>query len=364
MIKFLFSLIVFLSPISLMANHSRVNFLNWADYIDPQTIPQFERTTSIKVYQSYFDGADMLKAKLFAGSTNIDLTMPALGDMPHLIAAGTLQPIDTSRIPNYKLRSTALYNITNAIDPQHVYGLIYSYGTTGVAYNPELVKQALGDLPLPDNLWDLLFKPKYLKRLKSCGVSYLDSPVQVFGTTLFYLNLDPNSVRPEDYQQATQSLLRNRQYLTYFDNNRYIQDLASGNICIAMAYSGDTIRAKMLAKRAGSPINIQYALPKTGGPIWFDMLAIPTGAPNLDSTYTFINYLLSPKVAAQTSNYLYQPNAVPASEPYLDPVLKDSSLTPKAAKMLQLFNIEQPHGEINTLENQLWFQVKYGVKLT
>jgi putrescine transport system substrate-binding protein len=278
------------------------------------------------------------------------------------VSAGLVQPIDKSRLSNYKYINKDLYALTAKIDPNNTYGIIYTYGTTGIAYNQKMIAKVLGPNVKIDS-WQFLYNPKYLQKLQSCGVAFLDDTNQIMGLTKFYLGLDPNSTRPEDDIKAANYMMSLRPYITYFDNNRYIPDLASGNICIAMGYSGDVLRAKQQAMQAGADVDIRYVLPKEGTSIWFDMLEIPKGAPDLDATYQFINYTLEPKVAAQISNFLYQPNAIPASKPYLSPVLQDPAFTPSAEMLDKLFNIHTQPSEMDNLVSKLWFQIKYGVNM-
>lgn len=347
----------------LMATAEQVNFLNWADYISPKTIPAFEAKSGIIVNRSYFDGGNMLRAKLLAGGAGYDVIMPALASLPQYIKASLLQPIDTNKIPNYQQRDKALYQITAQTDPNNRYAIIYTYGTTGVAYNKAMIQKYLGkDAPL--HSWKILFEPKYLKKLQGCGVSFLASPVQVFGITLNYLGYNPNTQNPKALEAAAKYLMKIRKYLTYFSNNRYIIDLASGNICMAMAYSGDTLRAQKLANNAHDGVKLQYNMMNDGVPIWFDMLAIPHNAPHPQAALQFINALLAPKSAAQDSNYIMQPNAVPASKPYLLPALQQPNITPTAQTLKTAFNLHYPSVKLAPLVNRLWFSVRYGVKLS
>jgi putrescine transport system substrate-binding protein len=340
----------------------QVNFLNWAEYIDPSTIDAFQKQTGIRINQSFFDGSDMLKAKLMAGGSGYDLTVPALSDMIQEIPAGVFQPLDKSKLPNYKYRDPEIYEFASKVDPDNTYGIVYMYGTTGISYNPALIKQVLGkDAPLDQ--WKIIFDPNYLAKLKGCGVAFLDEPVQVFGLTLHYLGLNPNSTNPADYYKAAAYLMTIRQYLIYFDNNRYITDLAAGNICIAMGYSGDTMRAKANAEEMHAKIDVEYSLPKGGAPIWFDMLAIPKNAPHVAATLAFINYLMDPKVAAKNSNFLFQPSALIDMKQYYDPLLLTTPgmLPDNQQAATGLFNVHIPPPALNDLETKLWMQVKYGI---
>lgn len=337
-----------------------VNFLNWAQYIDPTVVADFQKNTGIEINQSYYDGSDMLQAKLMAGNAGYDVIVPALVDMQDEIHNGLLEPLNKAWLPNLKYRNKALYALTQKIDKGNRYAVIYQYGTTGIAINRQEVQRALGNMPIPKNNWDLLLNPKYLKKVSKCGVSFLDSPTQVYGIVFHYLHLNPNTQKESDYLTATNYLMSIRHYLSYFANTRYETDLASGNICVAMGYSGDTLQAKLWAKEAGDKVDIQFITPKSGVPIWFDMLAIPKGAPHPKAAHKWINYLIGAQTIAKVSNYLQQPNGTITSTPYLDKSLRGGAATPSVSTIQHSFLIHDMTPALKPFVSRLWFKVKYG----
>ena len=340
----------------------QVNFLNWALWISPQVVTQFQDQTGITVNQTYFSDEDMLKARLLQRNNGLDLVVPTLRDMQVEIEAGLFQPLDKRKLPNYKNINPALLAKAASIDPGNQYGLIYDWGTIGIGYNVDMIHKILGPNVTVDD-WKYAMDPRYLSKLQQCGVSYYDTPLIIYGITLHYLGLNPNSTRLQDYTTATQYLLGIRKYLTYFSNSNYIFDLASGNLCMVIGYSGDVLRAQHYAQSAGNTVHIQFVIPKSGAPIEFDMMAIPKDAPHVAATYTFINALLVPKNAALTSNTIFAPNAIPASTPYLNPILMDPNATP-STQMIQtkLFAIGTPPPAVNQAVTDLWLEVRYGIK--
>lgn len=356
------SLCALLFHSAVFAGQPVVNFLNWSQYIGPDVIPGFQNASGIKVNQNFFDSEDMLLSLLLAGGSGYDLAIMDLADIPQQSAAGVLQPLDKTKIPNLKYADANLYKIAAETDPNNTYGVIYQYGTTGIAYNEKMIAKVLGPDVKIDS-WEFLYNPKYLQKLQTCGVAFLDESNSIFALGKHYLGLDPNSTNPADYRKVTAYMMKIRPYISYFDNNRYIPDLASGNICIAMAYSGDVLRAKQQAEQAGANVDIHYVIPKEGTSIWFDMLVMSKTAPHKDNAYQFINYILDPKVMADTSNYLYQPNAVPGSTPYLNPILQDPAFTPTPAMLNKLFAARTQPPRLDELVSQLWFQIKYGVDM-
>ncbi|MDF2690763.1 MAG: bacterial extracellular solute-binding family protein [Gammaproteobacteria bacterium] len=354
-------LLIFNSAIS-YANNNTINFLNWGDYIAPNVIPDYSRSSDTKVNQNYFDSEDMLRALLTMKNNMYDLAVLNDADVIGESKAGLLQPIDKSKLSNYQYINKALYKIASQSDPNNSYGIVYSYGTTGIAYNEKMIAKVLGPNVKIDS-WKFLFDPIYLKKLQSCGISYSDDSDVVFSLTKFYLGMDPNSENPKDLNTAANYLMTLRPYITYFDDNRYIYDLAGGNICIAIGYSGDVLRAQQLANQSHSGVDIRYVIPKEGTMVWFDMLVIPKNAPHPKAALKFINYLMQAQNMGAISNYLMQPNAMDNTTPYLTPTLIQAELTQQDLTTKKLFTVHNPVGTDNALLSKLWFQVKYGVNL-
>ncbi len=351
-----------LAGVSFADSAKEVNFLNWAIWIDPNVVTNFEKQTGIQINQTFFSDEDMLKARLLQQNNGLDLVVPTLRDMQVEIQAGLFQPLDKSKIPNYKNLSPSLLQKTAEIDKGNTYGIIYDWGTIGIGYNVDEVRKVLGPNVNIDD-WQFALDPKYLSKLQKCGVSFYDTPLIIYGVTLHYLGLNPNSTQLADYQRATDYLLKIRPYLTYFSNSNYIFDLASGNLCLVIGYSGDVIRAQQFAKEANSNIHIQYVIPKSGAPIEIDMMAMPKDAPHPDATYQFINTLLDPKNAAATSNMIYTPNEVPASKPYLNPLFQQPNVYPSDQFINQkLFLVLTPPPAVMQQVTDMWLQVRYGIK--
>ncbi len=336
--------------------------MNWAVWIDPNVINDFQNTTGITVNQTFFSDENMLKAKLLAQNNGLDVVVPTLNDMQQEIPMGLFQPLDKSRLPNYKNINPALLKITSSIDPGNQYGVIYDWGTMGIGYNVDMIKKVLGPNVKIDD-WKYVFDPQYLSKLKGCGVAYYDTYSTIYGLTLFYLGLNPNSTNLADFQTATNYLMGIRKYLTYFSNSNYMFDLASGNLCMVLGYSGDVFRAQTYAKESGHNIDIQFVIPKQGTEIVFDMLAIPKNAPHPDAAYQFINYLLSPRPASQIANYIFAPGAIMGESAYYNDTLNNPIANPPASFInTKLFNINLPPPSINQDVNRMWLEVRYGVK--
>ena len=349
-----------LPSLAVMADDKALNVYNWSDYIAKDTIPNFEKQTGIKVKYDVYDSDDTLQAKLLTGRAGYDIVVPTSNFMAKQIEAGIYQKLDKSKIPNLKNLDPTLMKLVAGADPGNQYAVPWAYGTDGLGYNMTKVQSILGkDVDLAN--WDILFKPQYLSKLKGCGVSVLDQANDVFTVALFYLGLDPNSKNPADYTKAFELLKTIRPYITQFNSSGYINDLANGDICFAFGWSGDVTIAKSRAKEANRSYNIQYVLPKTGGPIWFDMMAIPKDAPHPEAAMQWINYIETPQVHAGITNEVFYPNANLEAKKFVKAdVANDPVVYPPPEVMKNLFLMKPIPADIMRLENRLWTQLKTG----
>ena len=337
-----------------------VNVYNWSDYIAEDTVPNFEKQTGIKVTYDVFDSNEVLETKLLAGASGYDVVVPTLNFLGRQIQAGVFLPLDKSKIPNYANLDPEAMKRLESQDPGNKYAVPYMWGTTGIGYNVDKVKAAFGSTDITQSL-DLVFKPENISKLKSCGVTFLDTPSELIPITLNYLGEDPNSTDPAVINKAAVLLKSIRPYVSNFHSSQYIDALANGDICLVVGWSGDIIQARDRAEEAGNGVHIAYSIPKEGAPLWFDMLSIPKDAKNLDSAYAFINYLLDPQVMANNSNFISYPNAVPKSKALMEKSITDDPTIyppPEVAAKLFTFAIIPP--EVDKLYTRIWTELKTG----
>src|SRR5512147_1919712 len=199
-----------------------LNVYNWADYIAPDMIARFEKETGIKVRYDNFDTNEILHAKMVAGRSGYDIVVPSSYFGRMQLMGGLLRPIDRAQVPNWKNLDPAILEALAKIDPGNKYLVDWAWGYTTVGINVEKLKKALGDLPMPDDAWDLVFKPEYMKRLHRCGVSFLDSPTDVVPAAAHYLGKPSFSKNPADYAGVPALLKAIRPYVTVFSSSGYI----------------------------------------------------------------------------------------------------------------------------------------------
>ncbi|HCL53927.1 MAG TPA: polyamine ABC transporter substrate-binding protein [Pseudomonas sp.] len=334
-----------------------VHFYNWSDYIGPDTLAGFEKATGIKPVQDVFDSNETLEGKLLAGRTGYDVVVPSNHFLGKQIKAGAFQKLDKALLPNYANLEPALMKRLEKNDPGNLYAVPYLWGTNGIGYNVDKVKEALGVDTIDS--WAVLFEPENLKKLKQCGVAFMDSPDELFPAMLNYLGMDPRSENAADYPKAEARLLALRPYITYFHSSKYVSDLANGNICIAFGYSGDVFQAANRAADAKNGVKIAYSIPKEGSNLWFDLLAIPKDANNPEQALAFINYLLDPQVIAKVSATVGYANANPDAKAFMDPALVNNpEVYPPQEVLDKLYISTTQSPKIMRLMTRSWTKIK------
>jgi putrescine transport system substrate-binding protein len=293
----------------------------WSNYLAANTLSDFEKQTGIKVHAAYFDTNEALETKLLAGNSGYDIVVPTASFFERQIKEGAYLPLDKSKLPNLRYMDGQLMSKVALHDPGNEHGVIYMWGTNGIGYNEKLVKALLPKAPLDS--WRLVFDPAVASKVAKCGISVLDSPAEMMRAVYSYLGKDPNSQSPDDLVRAEAVLTKIRPYIRNINSSEYIEALANGDICVAVGYNGDVLQARDRAREAGKGVEITYTVPKEGSILWFDMLAIPKDAPNPDSAYAFINYVITPRVIADISNFKRYANADAQAQSLLDPSVRD-----------------------------------------
>jgi len=342
------------------AQSQTLNVYNWNDYIDPAVIERFQRETGITVRYDVFDSLETLEAKLLAGRSGYDIVVPTNEpSFSRLIAAGALQPLDRARIPNWRNLDATLMQRLEASDQGNRHGVIYLWGTIGLGINAARIREVAPDAPLDS--WDLLFKPENASRIARCGIVMMDSQIDVLPSVLRYLGLNPDSTAEADLRRVEQTLMAIRPHIRTFSTGGAIELLATGQACLAFAYSGDAIQAAARAQEAGQGVEIKYVAPKEGAQLWFDVLAIPRDAPNRENAHRLIDFLLQPDVMAAITNAVHYPNAVPASKPMIAPeILADRNVYPAEEDFARFFTVRAVPQAAERARSRMWARFKAG----
>lgn len=333
---------------------------NWSDYIAEDTIARFEAETGIKVTYDVFDSNEVLEAKLLAGSTGYDLVVPSLAFLGRQIVAGVFQPIDRAKLSNYQNLDPQLLARIAEVDPGNRHAVPYLWGTTGIGYNVGKLAEIFGEDFEVDS-WALVFDPALAQKISACGFSMLDAASEMIPIALHYIGEDPNSFDPAVIAKSHDVLAAVRPHVTYFHSSQYINDLANGDTCVAVGWSGDVFQAMDRAEEAERGVELDYVIPAEGAPVWFDMLAIPADARNVDNAHRFIDFLLRPEVMAEITEYVAYANPVPASRELIDEELRnDPDIFPPPEVMERLFGLKVLPRDVDRAYTRTWTRVRTG----
>jgi putrescine transport system substrate-binding protein len=338
------------------ADERVVNVFNWGDYIDPTVLEDFTKETGIKVVYDTYDSDAALENRLMLGGAGYDVIVPSALVLQRAIAAGLLQKLDMSKLPNAKNLSPEIMARLAVDDPGNQYAVNYMWYTAGLAFDADKARERLGGT-LPDS-WDIIFKPDILKKFADCGIEVLDDAQDLFAIALISLKLDPNTHNLNELRRAADLLSTLKRNVKKFHSSEYINALANGDICLAVGWSGDAALARNRAREADNGIDIGYAIPKEGTIISLDNLAIPRDAPHVEAAYEFIDYLMRPDIAARNTKATGFASGVATS---LAPAIaNDKTVYSDAETIKHLFALKNYDLAVQNFVTREWTLIKTG----
>lgn len=336
-----------------LAEDKVLNIYSWSSYIPEKGLQQFKDQTGIAVKYDVFDSAEALDSKLLTGGSGYDVVFPASSALARAIKAGAVQEVPSGSLPNYANLDPELLAKLAVSDPDNRYGVPYTWGTVGLGLNLQAVQKRLPQAPL--NTLDLLFKPEYASQLKDCGIAVLDSPQEVISIALNYLGRDPYSTQAADLKAVQQLLTALQPNIRYVGTGKHIDDLAKGEICLALTYNGDAGMAAAQAAENQQPFEVVYRIPREGTLIWFDVMAIPADAPHPQAARQFIDFMLRPEVIAELTNSIYFANANQTADALVDPAIKgDPDIYPPQEVREKLFSDQTQPLKAQRERTRIW----------
>ncbi|MFU8881606.1 MAG: polyamine ABC transporter substrate-binding protein [Rhodobacterales bacterium] len=337
-----------------------VRVYNWSDYIDEDLLAKFQAETGIRLVYDVFDSNEVLETRLLAGGSGYDIVVPTGTFLQRQIQAGAFQKLDKSKLPNLENMWDVVTSRTEQYDPDNAYSINYMWGTTGIGVNVGKVTAILGEDAPVDSL-ALVFDPAYAEKLASCGIMMLDAPAEMIPAALKYIGEDPNSHDPDVIAKTEAVFTAIRPYIGKFHSSEYINALANGEICVAVGWSGDILQARDRAAEADNNVEIAYNAPKEGAQMWFDQMAIPVDAPNVEQAHAFLNFIMDPENMAAASNYVYYANGNLASQEFLiEDVIGDPAIYPSPGALDNLFTTTPWDARVQRVVTRLWTKIKSG----
>ena len=259
-------------------------YFTWSDYADPALLTEFEKRTGTRVVVDTFSSNEELLAKVQSGASGYDVVVPSDFMAGVMAKLGLLAELDLQRIPNAQLLEEHLKGLP--FDPHQQFAIPYLWGTVGIGYDSQV-------FPTPPESWDILWDSRYRGR-----ISMLNDQREVFGMALRSMGHSLNSQDPLEIEQVKEKLIRQKPLVKTYTSEHFDQLLVSGEVVLAHAWGGPIARATRERP------SVKYIVPREGGTIWTDCLAIPETSKKKKLAMEFINYLLDVDVAVKTSNQL------------------------------------------------------------
>ena len=338
----------------------QLNIYNWSDYIAEDTIANFEAETGISVTYDMYDSNEVLEAKMMAGSSGYDLVVPTGDFLARGREAGVYADIDMARLSNTGNQDKQVQGLADSQMADTKAGIVYMWGTTGVAYNVDMIKERLGD-DAPTDSWSLILDPSNAAKLADCGIAILDAPTDVLPNVIAYQGRAGDTTDAKLFQKAGELLNSVRPHLRYIHSSQSINDIANGDLCAAIMWSGDAFQAAYRAEEAENGHVIDYYIPKEGTNLWFDLFAIPADAKNVDNAYKFIDYMMRADVAANNVNYVWYASGNEAAKASIDPeILEHPGIYPTAEGQKKLFVVPVYDSKLDRVVNRVWSRFSSG----
>ncbi len=355
------ALLLALWAVASLADEEKIlNVYNWADYMAPNTIADFEAETGIKVNYDTYDSTEMVEAKLLAGKTGYDVVFHGTRYSARLIPIGVYQPLDKSKLSLWDNLDPWVLDVVSRYDPGNRYGIPYMWGTTGFAYNVPMIRARMPDAPVGKGA--MIFDPELAARFADCGITFLDEPTDVIPLALLYLGHDPNSTDPVHLAEVEATLKAVRPYIRYFSSTKMLIDLPNEEVCIAMSWSGDYAQAMQRARDVGADLELAYTAPSEGVVAWFDAVFIPSDASHPNNAHLFLNYLLRPEVMAAISREIRYANANRAATELLPAEIRENPaiyLPEEDRAGIRVGYVFSP--KLERMRTRIWARVKTGL---
>jgi putrescine transport system substrate-binding protein len=344
----------------LPARERVLNLYSWAEYFPDSVIVKFEDETGIKVNYSVFDSNDVAETTLSAGQSGFDLV--TVNAVPHLgrqIPKGLWRPLDKSQLHNLGNVDAKLLEMLARVDPGNRYAIPYMWGTTGLIYNPDKIRSIMPGAPV-DSL-AMVFRPDLVAQFKGCGVSVLDSWVDMLPTISAYLGQPELSAEPGALSAVARTFTLIRPSIRRVTSSGYYDQLARGELCLAIGYSADAMVARRHAAELGNGVHIEYSQPAETVQLYIDAYAIPSNARNVDAALRFIDFTLRPDIGAEIAHATGFAIANSAAVERLEPSLRNNHIVYPPPEVRARFTLGRSYTmEQTRMFSRTWLRAKTG----
>lgn len=317
---------------------------NWSDYIAADLVAEFERQAGCSVVYDNYSSDSELETRLATGAGSYDVVFPSDRALAALLAKKLLQPIDRSRLANFRHLDAKF--LRRPFDPENRFSVPYFLGTLAIGVRTDYVGGLVQGL---EPLFDLAYRGR---------ITMLDDMENVIAAALCHLNLPLNSVETWHLEAAERLLMSQKPLVQAYTSDSYRERLISGEAWAALGWSGDLLQADHELKEAGREASVRVVLPPQGTMLWMDSMVIPQRAQNVDLAHAFIDYLLEPQVAASNAQQVNYATPNSTARSLLPPaMLANASIYPPADLIDRCTWLADRGAEIEKIE-RVWRVVR------
>jgi len=337
-----------------------LNIYAWPDYFPHTLIDKFQAETGIHVNYTVLDSPSMAETLLSVGNSNYDLvTMNASPELAREIPKGFWKKLDLAKIPNARNADPKIMKLLQAADPGNQYALPWMWGTTGLLYNRDKVLKLVPSAPL-DSL-DMVLRKDLASKFATCGISILDSWGDILPMVAHYLGQPRLSTDPVALAAVVAKLQEVKPYISRIASSGYYEQIADGDLCLAIGYSGDAIIAKRMVKEGNTHVNLDYSFARENVPFYIDTLAVPVDSPNAAAAERFIDFVMRPEISASVTRFIGFATGNAAAVALLEPAVRDNAaIYPPAAVRDRMALQPVYSAEEMRIFTRAWQQVKSG----
>jgi putrescine transport system substrate-binding protein len=338
-----------------------LNIYAWAEYFPPALIAAFQSETGIHVNYAVLDSPETAETILSVGHSNYDLvTMNAAPELGREIPKGFWLRLDRSKLANSRNADPQIMRLLASVDPGNQYAVPWMWGTTGLIYNPVKIRAAMPNAPL-DSL-DMIFKKAIAAKFAACGIGMLDSWGDVLPMVSRYLQQPKLSADPVQLDAVMAKLQEIQPYLRRISTAGYYQQLAEGELCLAIGYSGDAMVARRMVSESHGSVTLDYSFAREMVPFYIDSMVIPADSPNPAAALAFINFVMRPEISASVTRFIGFATANSAAVPLLEPAIRGNALIYPPPDVRSRFELQRVYTPEETRAfTRAWLQFKSGL---
>ncbi|HWS63171.1 MAG TPA: extracellular solute-binding protein [Steroidobacteraceae bacterium] len=337
-----------------------VNIYAWESYFPKTVIDKFQSESGMHVNYSQFDSPDAAETALSVGSSNYDVvTMNASPQLAREIPKGFWKKLDRAAIPNARNADPRILQVLEQVDPGNAYAVPWMWGTTGLIYDADKAKAILGGAPIAG--LDVILDRSIAAKFEKCGISVLDSWQDILPMVARYLGQPQLSADPAKLDAVIAKLTEIRPLIRRIASSGYYEQIADGELCLAIGYSGDAMIARRMAKEGNTKVRIDYAYAREMVPLFVDSMAVPADSPNPAGAALFINFMMRPEISAEVTRFIGFASGNAAAVALLDAALRDNAAVyPPAAVRARFELIKAYSPEESRLFTRAWQRFKTG----